>query len=274
MPYALRSKVEAELDRLEKEGVIEPVQFSDWAAPIVPVVKKDGSIRICGDYKLTVNRAAKMDTYPLPRIDDLFASLVGGKTFSTLDLAHAYQQVPLEEGSRQYVTINTTKGLYRYNRLPFGVASAPSIFQRIMDAILQGLPGVCVYLDDILVTGETEDKHLQNLEQVLSRLEKAGLQLQRQKCTFMQPSVEYLGHRISAAGLHPSEEKVRAIVDAPVPKDVTQLRSFLGLLNYYGKFLPQLPSTLAPLYALLQKKQASGLREQLKTKHSRRPKVS
>ena len=254
VPYALRSKVEAELDRLEKEGVIEPVQFSDWAAPIVPVVKKDSSIRICGDYKLTVNRAAKMDTYPLPRIDDLFASLAGGKTFSTLDLAHAYQQVPLEEGSRQYVTINTTKGLYRYNRLPFGVASAPSIFQRIMDAILQGLPGVCVYLDDILVTGETEDKHLQNLEQVLSRLEKAGLQLQRQKCTFMQPSVEYLGHRISAAGLHPSEEKVRAIVDAPVPKDVTQLRSFLGLVNYYGKFLPQLSSTLALLYALLQKK--------------------
>lgn len=123
-----------------------------------------------------------------------------------------------------------------------------------MDAILQGLPGVCIYLDDILVTGETEDKHLQNLEQVLSRLEKAGLQLQRQKCTFMQPSVEYLGHRISAAGLHPTEEKVRAIVDAPVPKDVTQLKSFLGLVNYYGKFLPQLSSTLAPLYALLQKK--------------------
>ena len=101
-----------------------------------------------------------MDTYPLHCIDDLFASLAGGKTFSTLALAHAYQQVSLKEGSRQYVTINTMKDLYRYNRLPFGVASVPSIFQRIMDTILQGLPGVCVYLHDILVTGETKDKHL------------------------------------------------------------------------------------------------------------------
>ena len=152
VPYALKSKVELELDRLEKDGIIEPVQFSDWAAPIVPVVKPDGTVRICGDYKLTVNQAAKTDTYPLPRIEELFASLSGGLTFKKLDLAHAYNQIPLDDDSKPCVTINTLKGLYRYNRLPFGVASAPSIFQRTMENLLQGLPHVSVYIDDILVT--------------------------------------------------------------------------------------------------------------------------
>ena len=157
VPYALRKKVEDEIDRLVAAGVLRPIEFSDWSAPIVPVVKRDGSVRICGDYKLTVNQAASTDTYPLPRIDDLFASLSGGKVFSKLDLAHAYQQVPLAEESTKFTTVNTHKGLYEYTRLPFGVASAQSIFQRIMDSILQGLPHVCVYLDDILVTGATEE---------------------------------------------------------------------------------------------------------------------
>ena len=167
LPYALRGRVERELERLQSQGVIEPVQFSDWAAPVVPVVKGDGNVRLCGDYKVTVNKAAKLDHYPIPRIEDLFASLSGGKEFTKLDLSHAYQQVPLDEASRQYVTINTLKGLFRYNRLPFGVSSAPSIFQRIMETLLQGIPGVCVYIDDILVTGKTTQEHLEHLAEVL-----------------------------------------------------------------------------------------------------------
>ena len=142
------------------------MQFSDWAAPIVPVLKQDGSVRICGDYRVTVNMAARTESYPLPRIDDLFASLNGGKTFTTLDLAHAYQQILLDEESRKLVVINTHKGLFRYNRLPFGVASAPAIFQRTIEGILRGIPHVCVYLDDILVTGNTDDEHLHTLEEV------------------------------------------------------------------------------------------------------------
>ena len=136
VPYALRSKVEQELERLEKAGIIEPVEFSEWAAPIVPVVKRDGSIRVCGDYKVTINQAAKLDTYPLPRIEDIFAQLSNGKTFTKLDLAHAYQQLLLDDDSKSYTTINTHKGLYRYNRLPFGIHSAPAIFQRTMEGIL------------------------------------------------------------------------------------------------------------------------------------------
>jgi len=114
IPFSLRNRVEQELDHLEKAGVIEPIQFLDWAAPIVPVVKPNGSVRICGDFKLTVNKLAKLDTYPLPKIDDLFSQLAGGKQFSKLDLAHAYLQIALEEESKQYVDINTHKGLYQY----------------------------------------------------------------------------------------------------------------------------------------------------------------
>ncbi|XP_029551127.1 uncharacterized protein K02A2.6-like [Salmo trutta] len=253
VPYAMKKKVEDELERLQEANVITPVQFSRWAAPIVPVLKSDGTVRICGDYKLTINRASKLDAYPLPRVEDLFATLAGGKTFSKLDMSHAYQQLLLDEDSKEYVTVNTHKGLFRYNRLVFGVASSPAIFQRTMDNLLQGIPHVAVYLDDILVTGETEEEHLHHLDQVLKRFSEAGLRLKRSKCTFQAQSVTYLGHKITAQGLCPVEDKVRAIKDAPNPKNGSELRSFLGMVNYYGKFLPELSTVLAPLYQLLHK---------------------
>ena len=121
-----------------------------------------------------------------------------------MDLTHAYQQIPLDEESKRYTVINTHKGLFRYNRLPFGVASAPSIFQRTMEGILRGIDNVCVNIDDILVTGASEQEHLQTLDEVLTRLGEAGLKLKRSKCFFLQMSVEYLGHNISAEGLRPT----------------------------------------------------------------------
>ena len=220
--------------------------------PIVPVMKRDGSIRVCGDYKLTINQVALVDTYPLPLVQDIFASLANGSSFTKLDLAHAYQQLNLDDESRPYTTINTHRGLFRYTRLPFGVAAAPAIFQRTMESLLGDLPHVCMYLDDILVTGESETAHLQNLASVLERLTSAGVRLKREKCAFMIPEVEYLGHRISAEGIYPVPEKVKAVREAPTPKDVSQLRSFLGLVNYYGKFLPNMTTLLRPLYDLLQ----------------------
>ena len=151
------------------------------------------------------------------------------------------------------VTINTHRGLYRVNRLPFGVASAPSLFQRIMENLLQGIPGVLIYIDDILVTGRTMAEHLSNLGSVLVRLEEAGVRLKRSKCSFLMPSVEFLRHHISAKGIQPTLEKVEVIRKAPEPSDVTQLKSFLGAVKYYGKFLPDLSIFLAPLYILLKK---------------------
>ena len=253
VPFALREKVEQEIIRLQELGVIEPVRFADWAAPVVPLVKSDGGVHLCGDYKVTINQASKLDKYPLPRIDDLLASLAGGKLFSKLDLAQAYLQILLEDDSKKYTTINTHKGLYQYNRLPFGVSSAPAIFQRTIENILQGIPNVVVYIDDILITGKTESEHLRNLDEVLKRLESSGFRLKHSKCEFLLPSVGYLGHTITSDGLRPCEAKVHAIRGAPRPVDVNQLRSFLGLMNYYEKFLPNLSSILSPLYLLLQK---------------------
>ena len=129
VPYFIRNKLEKQLQHLESLGIIEPVQFSDWAAPIVPVLKANGELRVCGDYKLTVNWVAKLETYPLPRIEDLFTSLAGGKTFSKLDLAQVYLQVELDQLAKKYLTINTHRSLYTYNCLLFGVASPPAVFQ-------------------------------------------------------------------------------------------------------------------------------------------------
>ena len=124
------------------------------------MVNQDGSIQICGNFNVTINQESQLDTYPLPKIEDLFTKLSGGKYFSKLDLSQAYLQLPLEDSSKEFVTINTHKGLFRYNRLPFGVASAPAIFQRYMDSLLQGCKGVTAYLDDILVAGPTVAGHL------------------------------------------------------------------------------------------------------------------
>ena len=173
--------------------------------------KSNGSIRICGDYKVTINPVLQVDQFPVPKPDDLFATLAGGKKFSKLDLSHAYQQVLLEPESRKYVTVNTHKGLYQYNRLPFGVASAPAVFQQTMEKILQGLPMVVVYIDDILVTGRSDEEHLENLEKVLARLQQYGLRLKREKCSFLQPSVEYLGYIIDAEGFMPHHRKLKPL---------------------------------------------------------------
>ena len=194
VPFALKSVVEDELDRLEKMGVMEKVNFIEWATPVVVVPKKDGRVRLCGDYKVTLNPSLDVDQYPLPRSEDLFATLAGGKHFSVLDLSNAYQQLLLEEASRKFVTINTHRGLYRYTRLPFGIASAPAIFQKTMDTILQGIPGVLCYIDDLLVTGKTLGEHMRNLEMVLQRAKQYGVRIKREKCRFLQPSVEFLGH--------------------------------------------------------------------------------
>ncbi len=250
----MRDKVNKELDRLVAEGIISPVSHAEWAAPIVPVLKSDGhSVRICGDYKVTVNREATPNSYPLPRIDDLFANLSGGQVFSKLDLVSAYQQIELDEDSKQFTTINTSKGLFQYNRLPFGISTAPSIFQRIMENVLRDLPNVSVYLDDILVSGTNLTDHLLNLGTVLKRLDEAGLTLKKDKCAFALSSVEYLGHTIDKNGLHPSPRKLKAIQEAPEPKNLTELRSFIGLLNYYNKFIPNLSCFLFPFYRLMQK---------------------
>ena len=157
----------------------------------------------------------------------------------------------LHDESKKYMVINTHKGLYQYSRMPFGISSAPAIFQRAMDNILQGLPNVLCYLDDILITGATDREHIHNVEEVLKRLQDHGVKLQNSKCTFLAKSVEYLGHVIDDKGFHTSPKKVAAVQEAPPPRNQQQLRSLLGLLHYYGKFIPNLATLLHPINQLM-----------------------
>ena len=182
---------------------------------------------------------SKLDRYPIPKVEDLFAKLSGGKTFTKLDLSQTYQQLLLDD-SKKYAVINTHKCLYQYTRLPYGVSSAPGIFQRTMETLM-------------LITGPTPEAHLRALDEVLRRLAKAGLRANKGKCRFLAPAVDYLGHRIDNQGLHPIVEKVEAIRDAPAPTNVSELRSYLGLLTYYRKFLPNMSTVLAAVYRLLRK---------------------
>ena len=251
VPYALKDAVDRELKHLEDSKVIERIPHSEWGTPLVAVSKGDGSVRLCGDYRRTVNPFLEIDQYPLPLPEDLMAALTGGYKFSKLDLSTAYQQMILDEDSHPYVVINTQKGLFKYLHLPFGVASAPALFQQAMDTILQGLSHVICYLDDILITGETHEEHLTNLAEVLSRLSNHRLRLKQEKCSFMQDSIEYLDHHIDTTGIHTATSKVEAISRAPAPKNVSELQSFVGMVNYYGKFIPNLVGKLHPLYSLL-----------------------
>ena len=234
--YALQAALTQEIEYLQQEGILEPVEASEWATPLVVVPKVNGRLRVCGDYKVTINQCVEKKVYPLPTTEDLFAQIAGGQFFSKLDMSQAYQQLALDEDSKRLLVVNTPRRLFRYTRLPYGVSTAPAIFQSVMDRILQGLPVAC-YLDDILIATKTKEEHDQLLEQTLGRLEHAGIKLRQQKCKFYAQQLCYLGHRIDAKGNHPTEDKVQAIKDAPIPENVSQLRAFLGLMNYYSKFI-------------------------------------
>ncbi len=251
IPYAMNDAFNKELDRLVKDGILEPVDHSEWASPVVVVPKRDKTVRVCGDYKVHVNPQLMDDGYPLPNVEDLLTQLAGGAVFSKLDLSHAYQQLELDDESQVFLTLNTPRGLFKVKRLMYGIASAPAIFQKTMDQILQGIDGVICYLDDILIRGRSEVEHDRILDQVLTRLESHGVRLKRSKCEIGLPSVTYLGFRVDKNGLHPTDEKTKAISEAPSPKDVSELRSWLGLVNYYGSFLDNLSTKLEPLYSLL-----------------------
>ncbi|XP_061723525.1 uncharacterized protein K02A2.6-like [Cydia pomonella] len=250
LAYALREPVERALEQLVRDGVLTPVDRSDWATPIVPVVKKDGNIRICADYKLTINKVLEVDRYPLPRVEDLLVRLDGGDRFSKIDLSQAYAQFELDE-SKKVTVINTHKGLFMYNRLVYGLSSSPGIFQRRLEQLFADLPHVGVFLDDIIITGTDTRSHIENLHKVFDRLQSFGLRVKKEKCAFFQKTVNYLGHVISKDGVQTCPDKITAIINTPTPTNITELRAFIGLVMYYSKFVANVSTILAPLYMLL-----------------------
>lgn len=230
VPFALREAVGQVLDRLEARGIIQKIPYSEWAAPIVVVPKPDGKLRLCGDYKVTINQAFEPDKYPLPRPEDLFTALTGGNKFTKLDLIEAYMQMELEEESRKYATINTHQG---FTRVPYGISSAPMLFQKTMDTILQGKRrGIC-YIDDILITGEDDQEHLKTLSEVMEVLQSHGIKIKREKCEFLKDSVHFLGHKIDASGIHADPGKLEAVAKAPQPRNQQQQDYFSTVGSFY-----------------------------------------
>lgn len=253
LPYAVKDQVDAQLDDMLREGIIEPVNTSEWATPLVPVRKADGGLRICADYKVTLNPALLVDRFPLPRVEDLLVGLNGAQVFSKIDLSQAYNQIELDE-SKEFTVINTHRGLFKYNRLVFGLSSSPGIFQRIMTNLFNDIPNVECFLDDVIIATKDEKQHLITLDKVFHRLHSHGLKLKKSKCLFMADEVRYLGYIISKDGLKVDPGKVEAITKIPRPSNVNEVRSFLGLVNFYAKFVKNISTILAPLYRLLQKK--------------------
>ena len=218
IPFAFKDKIEAMITDFVQSGMLTKIDNATWGTPLVPILKSDGTIRICADYKTTINKYLKEVHYPLPLISDIFAKLGGNKYFTKLDLKFAYNQILLDKEASKLVAWSTPFGVYAMNRLPFGIKPATSIFQREIEKLLIGLPGVMNYLDDIIVATQNLNDHYKLLKHVFLRLSKAGLKLNREKCLFAQTEVQYLGHRISAEGLCKLNTHIDAIVKAPTPK--------------------------------------------------------
>lgn len=255
VPFALLGKVEEEIDNLVKLGILEPIDISDWGTPIVAVSKPDGTVRVCGDFSVTINPNLQVERYPLPKIEFLLAKLSGSSYFSKLDLRHAYHQLLLDDESKKLTTISTTKGLFCYTRIPYGITSGPYIFQKVIDLTLLNLGNVpvAVFQDDVIIGGKNKDDHLRNVRTVLQRLNDFGFSVKKEKCEFFKDSVSYLGYFINKDGTHTDQSKVKAVMNAPVPTNVSELKAFLGLVNFYGRFLKNLADALHPLYKLLSK---------------------
>ena len=250
---AVRTSIDNHVQKMLDQGIIQP-SVSPWAAPVVLVRKKDGTERFCVDYR-QLNKVTQRDSHPIPHVQDTLDCLHGTSYFSCLDLRSGYWQVEVDDESKPKTAFATHSGLYEFRRMPFGLANAPSTFQRLMHAVLRGLQyHIClVYLDDIIIYSRSFDEHLENLNDVFSRLRSANVKLKPSKCSFARSSVEYLGHVVSRDGIQPDPSKIAAVENFPVPQCVRDVRSFLGLANYYRRFIKHFASIASPLNKLTHK---------------------
>ena len=254
VPLPHREKVQELLQDMLRRNIISPSK-SPWASPIVLVKKKDGTTRFCVDYR-KVNEVTRKDAYPIPRVDDTLDTLAGSTWFTTLDLKSGYWQVEVAGENRDKTAFCTSEGLYEFNVMPFGLCNAPATFQRLMNSVLAGLQctSCLVYIDDIIVVGNSFDQYLSNLQQVLERLKQAGLKVHPSKCQFLQREVTFLGHVISPNGIAPDPVKTCKVEQWPTPSSRVEVQQFLGLANYYQRFVKDFASHAKPLRQLTEKR--------------------
>ncbi|UYV76686.1 K02A2.6-like, partial [Cordylochernes scorpioides] len=226
---------------------------SPIASPLVCVPKKNGKIRICADFKRTLNPFIEDVKYPIPNIDNVLHSFFGKSIFSKIDLSSAYHQILLDEESQKLTVISTHKGLFKYKRLPFGIKSGATIFQRTMDNIFSGLKNVIIYLDDILIASSDVNEHISDIETVMNKLSDFNFSINKEKSLFFVDEINYLGHRINKNGIYPLEDKLDSIKKCPKPSNISELKSFLGMLSFYSKFVRNLSIQANPLFSLLKR---------------------
>ena len=256
LPFGLREKVDKKLDELVKEDIIEEVPSgpTEWVSPLVVVPKPDGDIRICVDMR-KANEAIERERHPIPTVEEVLHELNGSTVFSKLDLKWGFHQVELDAESRRITTFITHRGLCQYKRLMFGITSAPEKYQKIVKDTLVGCKGVANIADDLIIHGCGIQEHDENLLAVLHRLKECGLTLNEKKCQFRLPKLTFFGHDLSSKGISPNEEKVAAIQNAKAPQTTAEVRSFLGLVQYCAKFLPDFAQVAEPLRMLTRKDQ-------------------
>uniref|UniRef100_A0A8P4KLL6 Gypsy retrotransposon integrase-like protein 1 n=1 Tax=Dicentrarchus labrax TaxID=13489 RepID=A0A8P4KLL6_DICLA len=243
--------VKEHINRLLSSQIIRE-SSSPYASPIVLVRKKDGSMRMCVDYR-QLNSKTRRDAFPLPRIEESLDALSGARWFSTLDLTSGYNQVPVTEADRPKTAFCTPFGLFEWNRMPFGLCNAPSTFQRLMQRIFgdQQCQSLLLYLDDIVVFSSTVEQHVERLQVVLERLRHEGLKAKLSKCSFFRKEVNYLGHVISADGVSTDPGKIDVVANWPIPTTASELRSFLGFASYYRRFVEGFAQLAAPLHRVV-----------------------
>ncbi|UYV69910.1 K02A2.6-like [Cordylochernes scorpioides] len=255
IPIPLLNKTKEQFDQMVEKGVIEKVeQPTDWCAPMVIVPKPfSNDLRICVDLT-ALNKFVKREHYPIPSVEYTLAQMGGAKLFSKLDANSGFWQIPLSEESSSLTTFLTPFGRYRFKRLPFGISSAPEVFQRKMSNLLESQSGVNCHKDDIVIWGATQEEHDERLRCVLRKLQDSGLTLNKEKCIFSVKEIKFLGHLITERGVLPDPKKVQAIREFPSPSSISEVHRFLGMVNFTDKFIPDLSTILHPLNQLLVKR--------------------
>ena len=273
IPPGMYEEVRSHIAELLSAGVIQESQ-SPYSSNIVLVRKKDGSLRLCIDYR-RLNTHSIRDSYNIPRIETLIDSLRGAKYFASLDLFAGYHQVKVFEPHRERTAFSTICGFYEHVKMPFGLKNSPSTFQRMMEKVLDGLiMNICaVYLDDVIVYAKTKSELYDNLATIFDRFRNANLRLKPKKCKFFQDSVEFLGHQVSADGVQCSDKHIAAVSDWAEPKDVKELQTFLGFANFFRRFVPGFAHVANPLTQLL-KGHCHKKRSYTKSKKSKSKSVS
>ncbi|RUS85862.1 hypothetical protein EGW08_006346 [Elysia chlorotica] len=255
IPYHIRKDVEKELRRLEDQDIIEPVTGpTPWVSPIVVVPKKSGGVRLCVDMR-EANKAIKRERHPMPTIEDMINELNGSTVFSRIDLQQAFHQLELDEESRFITTFSTHVGLRRFKRLMFGVNAAPEIFQHALSTVLQDIPGVTHFIDDIIVHGANKAAHDKSLADTIHRFQERGVKLNKEKCLFGVRKLSFLGHTFGPDGVSVEPRKIQAIIDTKEPKTVSELRSFLGMTQFVARYIKSYATITEPLRKLTRKTQ-------------------